>query len=128
MEFGRTIPTDLTSTKACAKIGFLAEGKGYAGLRFIPANLSGDPGRFIFSHGTVQDPDNQTTLVTIDQYARVGINTPPTGSAYLHVNDVLRVVPRNAPPASAEEGCIYVNGSTHHIYCYLNGVWKQLDN
>ena len=31
-------------------------------------------------------------------------------------------------PTQVEEGDVYVNSSDNHIYCYLNGSWKQLDN
>lgn len=43
------------------------------------------------------------------------------------INDVLRLSPRATPPSSPTEGEIYVNSSDHHIYCYLNGSWVQLD-
>jgi hypothetical protein len=46
----------------------------------------------------------------------------------LQVNNILNLVPRSAAPSSPTEGTIYVNSSSHHIFCYLNGTWKQLDN
>lgn len=44
------------------------------------------------------------------------------------INDVLKLSPRSSAPSSPTEGEIYVNSSTHHIYCYLDGNWAQLDN
>jgi len=46
----------------------------------------------------------------------------------LTINDVLKITPRAAAPLNPSEGEIYVNSSTHHILCYLNGAWKQIDN
>jgi len=43
------------------------------------------------------------------------------------LNDVLILSPRDEEPADPVEGEIYVNGITHHIYCYLNDTWVQLD-
>ena len=45
----------------------------------------------------------------------------------MHINDVLRLEPRSAPPEAPSEGDIYVNSSDHHLYCYLGGNWKRLD-
>ncbi len=44
----------------------------------------------------------------------------------VNIHDVLRLVPRSRP-ASPQEGEIYVDSTNHHIYCYLNGAWRQLD-
>ena len=65
----------------------------------------------------------------------VGIGTTNPQRA-LHVNDVMRLEPRSTAPSSPSEGDIYVHldpdnsvdPSNHHIYCYLNSIWKQLDN
>jgi hypothetical protein len=57
---------------------------------------------------------------------KVGIGTTSPQRA-LHISDVMRLEPRASAPASPSEGDIYVNSTDHHIYCYLNGVWKQLD-
>jgi len=43
------------------------------------------------------------------------------------ITDVLLLTPRTGPPSTPVEGMIYVNSTNHHIYCYLNGIWKQLD-
>jgi hypothetical protein len=52
-------------------------------------------------------------------------------SAYFHgrvsMQKVLNLVPQATAPVTPQEGDLYV-GIDHHIYCYLNGVWKQLDN
>jgi len=44
------------------------------------------------------------------------------------ITDVLQLTPRTSAPSNPTEGTLYVDNSTHHIYCYLNGSWKQLDN
>jgi len=43
------------------------------------------------------------------------------------INDVLKLAPRASAPLSPSEGELYVNSSDHHIYCFLNKIWKQLD-
>jgi hypothetical protein len=44
------------------------------------------------------------------------------------IKDILRITPRaSAPSSGVQEGDIYVNSTDNHIYCYLNGGWKQLD-
>jgi hypothetical protein len=58
---------------------------------------------------------------------KVGIGTTSPQRA-LHISDVLRLEPRASAPSSPSEGDIYVNSTGHHIYCYLNNTWKQLDN
>jgi len=57
---------------------------------------------------------------------KVGIQTTSPQRA-LHIKDVLRLEPRGAAPSSPSEGDLYVNSTDHHIYCYLNGQWRQLD-
>ncbi|MCD4724449.1 MAG: hypothetical protein K8R63_06360 [Bacteroidales bacterium] len=44
------------------------------------------------------------------------------------INDVLKLAPRASAPTGPTEGEIYVNSTNNHIYCYLGGSWKQLDN
>jgi len=58
---------------------------------------------------------------------KVGIGTTSPERA-LHISDVMRLQPRASAPSNPSEGDIYVDSTDHHIYCYLNGVWKQLDN
>jgi len=43
------------------------------------------------------------------------------------INDVLILTPRSTVPIGPVNGEIYV-GTDNHIYCYLGGAWKQLDN
>lgn len=43
------------------------------------------------------------------------------------INDVLHLTPMDTAPTSPSNGDIYV-GTDNHIYCYLGGAWKQLDN
>lgn len=46
------------------------------------------------------------------------------------INDLLVLPPRAFPPTdpAPTDGMIYVNSTTNHIYCYINGAWRQLDN
>ena len=48
-------------------------------------------------------------------------------SETLTVDDVLKLNPRKSPPLHPTEGELYVNAADHHIYCFLNGIWKRLD-
>lgn len=43
------------------------------------------------------------------------------------INDVLKLIPRASVPINPVEGEIFVNSTDHHIYCYLNSMWRQLD-
>jgi hypothetical protein len=45
------------------------------------------------------------------------------------IKDVIRLAPRSAFPASASDGdlCVKGDSGSRHIYCYLNGDWRQLD-
>ncbi|MEW6744628.1 MAG: hypothetical protein AB1486_17875 [Planctomycetota bacterium] len=70
-------------------------------------------------------PDLPSRLF-INSSGNVGIGlTDP--QRRLHINDVIRLEPRSSAPSSPGEGDLYVDSSDHHIYCYLNGTWKQLD-
>lgn len=40
----------------------------------------------------------------------------------------LHLDPVNPAPTTPTVGDFYVNHVTHHVYCYLNGSWRQLDN
>lgn len=46
------------------------------------------------------------------------------------INDLLVLPPRAFPPINPAptDGMIYVNSTDNHIYCYINGAWRQLDN
>lgn len=48
-------------------------------------------------------------------------------NAAVTINDVLKLTSRSSVPSNPISGTIYV-GTDNHIYCYLNGIWKQLDN
>ena len=45
----------------------------------------------------------------------------------VNIRDVLNLTPMSDAPSSPGNGDLYVD-TDNHIYCYLNGVWKQLDN
>jgi trimeric autotransporter adhesin len=78
-----------------------------------------------FQAGYSEPGDNKLYI------ANSGTNTPLIYGDFLAgkvtVNSVLRVAPQSSAPASPTEGEIYVNSTLHHIYCFLNGAWVQLD-
>lgn len=45
------------------------------------------------------------------------------------IDDVIRLSPRSEFPSNPQDGYVCVVGSSgfRHIYCYLNGGWRQLD-
>jgi len=43
------------------------------------------------------------------------------------INSVLNLTPLATAPATPAVGAIYVN-TNGHIYCFIGGTWKQLDN
>jgi len=55
-----------------------------------------------------------------------GITTP---ARPVHIKDVMRLEPRTDYPSSPSDGdlCVVGAAGSRHIYCYLNGLWKQLD-
>jgi hypothetical protein len=64
-----------------------------------------------------------------------GYSNPDTPLIYgefdnkvVKITDVLQLAPRSSVPINPTEGTIYVNSTSHHIFCFLNGNWKQLDN
>jgi hypothetical protein len=59
---------------------------------------------------------------------KVGIGTAYPARA-LDVSDVMRLEPRSSYPSSPSDGdlCVVGASGSRHIYCYLNGAWKQLD-
>ena len=58
----------------------------------------------------------------------VGIGTTNPARP-LQIKDVMRLEPRSSYPSSPSDGDLCVVGSSgnRHIYCYLNGGWRQLD-
>ncbi len=41
---------------------------------------------------------------------------------------VINFDPLTADPSGPSEGDVYVNSTSHNMYCYLNGSWEQLNN
>jgi len=84
----------------------------------------------LYKHGTTDDfrfYQNGDKVTIQNGTGNVGIGTTNPQRA-LHISDVLRLQPRGSAPSNPSEGDIYVSSSNHHIYCYLDGTWKQLDN
>lgn len=81
---------------------------------------------FAFGNNFTTSASHAVILHDSDTPIKVGIGTTSPQRA-LHISDVLRLEPRATAPASPSEGDIYVNSTDHHMYCYLNGVWRQLD-
>ena len=68
--------------------------------------------------------DTSDFTITTDGNVGIGTSSPERP---LHIVDVLRLEPRSTEPSSPSEGDIYVNSSSHHIYCYLANTWVMLD-
>jgi len=81
---------------------------------------------FAFGNGFTTSASHAVIFHDTQTPIKVGIGTTNPQRA-LHISDVMRLEPRASAPDNPAEGDIYVNSADHHIYCYLNGVWKQLD-
>lgn len=104
---------------------FIGDGGGAnrSGL-LIDANETGDYIRLqAHNYGT---PPSLMDINLNPGNENVGIGTY-SPARKLHIDDVMRLEPRSSAPSSPGEGDLYVNSTNHHIYCYLNGAWKQLD-
>jgi len=101
------------------RIGKSSNGAGP--LEFVTTHNPGPTGK-IFSFKRSEASEIFTVLYSGN--VGIGTNSPERP---LHISDVMRLQPRASAPTSPSEGDIYVNSSDHHIYCYLNGVWRQLD-
>lgn len=67
-----------------------------------------------------------TTAPRADLHVEGDLIVGGTNSNTVTINDLLNLTPRGAPPSSPNTGDIYV-GTDNHIYCFLGGLWKQLD-
>lgn len=70
---------------------------------------------------------NERIKFIIDGHEMMRLQSSPNPPRVC-INDVLHLEPRASAPPGPLEGDIYVNSGDNHIYCYLNGAWKQLDN
>lgn len=61
-----------------------------------------------------------------NDYIKINGDFETTGTAT--IGDVLHLTPTASAPSSPSEGDIYVDSDDDHIYCFLGGSWKQLDN
>lgn len=67
-------------------------------------------------------------------YIANNIGTPLIGGDFatgvVTINSILALTPVASLPTSPVNGMITVQGTgaAQHIYCYINGAWKQLDN
>lgn len=68
---------------------------------------------------------NNSERMRIDATGNVGIGTSsPTRP--LHVNDVMRLQPRNGAPSSPGAGDIYFDSADNKLKCYDGSVWQDL--
>jgi len=76
----------------------------------------------------VESTSNSHMLFVDASTNNVGINTSNPQRA-LDINGVMRLEPRATFPGLASDGDLCVQGTpgNYHIYCYLNGDWRQLD-
>jgi hypothetical protein len=70
--------------------------------------------------------DDQTHNIALMGNVGIGTDNP---ARKLHISDVLRLEPRTSFPSNPGTGdiCVVLSGGSSHIYCYLNGDWRQLD-
>ncbi|MBI2280290.1 MAG: hypothetical protein HYU68_06335 [Bacteroidetes bacterium] len=109
-------------------------------------NNNGSYNTIIGSSAGLQSPTNSSGNVFIGYRAGyyetgsnkliIGNNWNGTGSRLISgdfstgkvtIDSVLKLEQLASPPSSPTQGEIYV-GTDNHIYCYLGGLWKQLDN
>ncbi|MCB0409202.1 MAG: hypothetical protein KDD29_03225 [Flavobacteriales bacterium] len=109
-------------------------------------NNNGSSNTIIGANAGLQSPTNSSGNVFIGYRAGyyetgsnkliIGNNWNGTGSKLISgdfstgkvtIENVLKLQQMPSPPANPSQGEIYV-GTDNHIYCYLGGVWKQLDN
>lgn len=92
--------------------------------RFAGKNENGSH-RLYIANSETSDPliygefDNQKAAVNGD----LGIRNKNPQRA-LHVNDVMRLEPRNSAPSSPSEGDIYMDGTDHKLKVYDGSSWK----
>ena len=90
-----------------------------------------------FSYGNLylgyQAGPSTTTVESNKLYIANAAGDPLIGGDFsegiVTINDILNLTPRVSAPSSPVDGmiAIYGVGAAQHIYCRLNGVWKQLD-
>ncbi len=74
------------------------------------------------------------TIESNKLYISNTLGTPLIGGDFANkivtINQVLVLTPVTSLPTSPVDGMITVQGigAAQHIYCYINGAWKQLDN
>ncbi len=76
----------------------------------------------------IENSDASTPLIYGEfdnDLLKINGNLVTTGTTT--INDILHLTPLASAPSSASNGDIYI-GTDNHIYCYLGGAWKQLDN
>ena len=83
-----------------------------------------DEGRFAFEFrremGTTYIYDEKVSI-TYDGNMGIGVIHP---KRKLHINDVMRLEPRYAPPENPSEGDIYMDGSEHVLKVFNGTEWK----
>lgn len=102
------------SGQSSTAMGRGIEVQGYGSVGVALSDLS----------GTVVTADSAMVIVG----GNVGVGTiSPKRS--LHISDVARLEPRSGFPSPASDGdlCVVGASGSRHIYCYLNGAWRQLD-
>ena len=79
----------------------------------------------IAQHCLYFDGGDAATIVSADLLGATSEHVVMPGK--VNIRDVLNLTPMSDAPSSPGNGDLYVD-TDNHIYCYLNGVWKQLDN
>lgn len=81
------------------------------------------PGSALSNRSLFQWRSYTTNYMTMTANGNLGIGTT-TPDRTLHVNDVMRLEPRNSAPSNPSKGDIYFNGSTNKLMVYDGSTWQ----
>ena len=76
---------------------------------------------YIYKPGNIQD-----AAISIAIDGNVGINTE-TPEAPLHINDFMKLEPRNTAPLSPSKGMIYYDSTDDKLKLYTGSIWEDLN-
>jgi hypothetical protein len=66
---------------------------------------------------------SEADIMTLKLNGNVGIGTT-SPARKLHINDVMRLEPRNSAPSSPSAGDIYFDSSDNKLKCYDGTTWQ----
>ncbi|MFH1371604.1 MAG: hypothetical protein ABII09_10015 [Planctomycetota bacterium] len=72
---------------------------------------------------SIRDVQSLASRLYINSAGNVGIGTT-NPARKLHINDVMRLQPRNSAPSSPSEGDIYMDSTSHKLMVYDGTTWQ----